>query len=238
MQQQQHNIPVNLDPITVNPGDAGGADPQAGRVAAVLDTQAVALRRQPVDEAVVALGEPGLPVASLRQVAAAIAEAARSDASVPAAPPKPDNKAVAGPTRVLTVRIELADFGEVNLRLALNGNALTLAIRTEGEDAARRLRTDREALCGMLKASGYDADVAAIEARHVDPGNVARLAPGSDPSLGGQLAHGAFGQAGGERGSGHPATRLVAHDSFPPFDSNHAHEEHQDQDRRSGGLYV
>jgi hypothetical protein len=115
----------------------------------------------------------GLPSSTLHRLAGVIADTAVGAPSAPvvgAATVAAAPVAAAGPVKVLTVRLDLAESGALDVRMVADGSALTIHVRTEKDETARRLHNDRDELASLLRGAGYDATIATIESRRTDAG--------------------------------------------------------------------
>jgi hypothetical protein len=152
-----------------------------------------------------------------------------------------DHAAGPAPTRALTIRIDLQDHGVVHVRLALNGNALSLRMRADREEIAEQLRHDHLKLSDTLSAAGYDTEIVAIEGKR----NEVTPLQGSDTAS--PVGTGADGAANADRGAGGENRRPTARQPQEPnqgFGENlspHDQEDHETRNiaqRRAGALYV
>jgi hypothetical protein len=106
----------------------------------------------------------GLPAAALQDFARLIGNAADSSLARATAPLPPTSvPAASGPVRGVALKLEIPDHGVLNVRMSLNGRALSLHLRAERDETAHRLRHDREALCDLLRQGGYEADVIVVD---------------------------------------------------------------------------
>jgi chemotaxis protein MotD len=114
--------------------------------------------------------QSGLPATELRRVAAAIAEVAQA-APRSAPTTEPSLSAASGlkePVRMLTIQLQPEDLGRVEVRLRLQGNALSMQLRASNE-TVRLLEQDRQALTELLRTSGYETETLAIRADVAEP---------------------------------------------------------------------
>jgi hypothetical protein len=167
----------------------------------------------------------GLPSAALHRIAGAIVETAGGSSSpvavataVPSAP-----VAASGPVKVLTVRLDLADRGALDVRMIADGSALTIHVRTEKDETARHLHNDRDELTSLLRGAGYDANIATIESRRADAGPAPSgqpAAPGPASTPNGYQGGGAFQEPRqqGREGGTFPFSdqRETSHDTSKP----------------------
>lgn len=110
----------------------------------------------------------GLPAATLRQLADAIA------ADAPAAAPPASGQTARlgqmpeGPLRLLTIRLEPGDLGTVQVRMRLQEGRLEVGLETGRHETAELLRRDGGALTDLLRGAGYQADLVAIRSSGAD----------------------------------------------------------------------
>jgi hypothetical protein len=177
----------------------------------------------------------GLPSATLHRIAGAIVGTAGASSSpvaattaVPSAP-----VATSGPVKVLTVRLDLADRGALDVRMIADGSALTIHVRTEKDETARHLHNDRDELTSLLRGAGYDANIATIESRRADAGP----GPSGQPA-----APGPAGMPNGDQGGGafqEPRQQGREGRAFPFADQREtSHDTSKSDGRGAGLLYV
>jgi chemotaxis protein MotD len=70
---------------------------------------------------------------------------------------------------MLTIQLHPAELGQVQVRLRLQGNALSMQLRASSRETARLLENDRQALSELLKGSGYDAETLAVRGDAAEP---------------------------------------------------------------------
>jgi chemotaxis protein MotD len=63
-----------------------------------------------------------------------------------------------GPVRDLRIQLNPASLGEVNARLRISGEQLSVEIRVDNSEAFQRLSGDREAIATALRALGFKVD--------------------------------------------------------------------------------
>lgn len=144
---------------------------------------------------------PSLPHTAVQRIADAVLEA--MPAPRPAGPTPAAATGVDIPVRVLHIRLDPPEYGSVTVRMALHGTALSLQLRADRETTAEALRHDKEKLADVLRADGYDTDVAMIDARR-DTAPVRTDAPAMNTGGGGG---GAGALADQPRGDGRSASR-------------------------------
>jgi hypothetical protein len=175
-------------------------------------------------------------LSTLHRIAGAIADAAAAAALSPAsaaaaAPSVP--VAAGGPVKVLTVRLDLADRGALDVRMIADGSALTIHVRTEKDETARHLHNDRDELTSLLRGAGYDANIATIESRRADAGP----GPSGQPA-----AAGPAGTPNGDQGGGafqEPRQQGREGGTFPFSDQREtSHDTSKSDGRGAGLLYV
>jgi hypothetical protein len=143
------------------------------------------------------------------------------------------------PVRVISVTLETAEHGALDVRMSLKGRSLALSFRTERSETADRLRNDSAALTDMLQTQGYDASVVRIEARHT-------LSPSADfvrqDAQGGMGAggNGLAGQAGGQRQSDmqEQRPRAVPPQDFFDTPARTRSDDSPSSSRGARGLYI
>ncbi len=198
-------------------------------------------------------GSTSLPPQTLHHVADAIVSEAASVASQPTV--VPGDGGGSGPLRVLSLRLDPPEYGSVSVHMRLTGNDLSLRFSAGREETAHLLREDQDKLIGLLRASGYDVHVTAIDQRsdavaaasaHAAPAHLthagaadATQAPagqgGSGPFGGGAGGAGADGRQQSSQHQPGPRSREDTANSYPDSDRRHAPTT---DDRPSGSLYV
>jgi hypothetical protein len=177
----------------------------------------------------------GLPSATLHRIAGAIVETAGGSSSPVAVTTAVSSAPVAasGPVKVLTVRLDLADRGALDVRMIADGSALTIHVRTEKDETARHLHNDRDELTSLLRGAGYDANIATIESRRADAGP----GPSGQPA-----APGPGGTPNGDQGGGafqEPRQQGREGGTFPLSDQREtSHDTSKPDGRGAGLLYV
>jgi hypothetical protein len=178
----------------------------------------------------------GLPLPTLHRIAGAIADTAAgaSSSPVPATAAMPSAQvAASGPIKVLTVRLDLAGRGALDVRMIADGSALTIHVRTEKDETARHLHNDRDELTSLLRGAGYDANIATIESRRADAGP----GPSGQPA-----ALGPAGTPNGDQGGGtfqEPRQQGREGGAFPFSDQREtSHDTSKPDSRGAGLLYV
>ena len=142
-----------------------------------------------------------------------------------------------GPVQTVSVTLETAEHGALDIRMDLTGRSLSLHFKTERPETAERLRRDDAALGALLSDHGYDAKVVRIETRHLAPAappDAARPDSQATAFGSGNLS----GQTGGGR-QGQTPTHLPpllggSGDARAIPDSN----ENRSADRGARGLYI
>ncbi len=142
-----------------------------------------------------------------------------------------------GPVQTVSVTLETAEHGALDIRMNLTGRSLSLHFKTERPETAERLRRDDAALGALLSDHGYDAKVVRIETRHLAQ---AGSPDGARPDS--QAAAFGSGNLSGQTGGGRQG-QTPTHLSPPLGDSGGAHvipdsNENRSPDRGTGGLYI
>ncbi len=241
------SITPSLPPQSGHHGDSRRGDASPEQVA---DPSRVTARQAEADPQGIDLptGDPaapagGWPPPGLQSLADSIASLAAgvSGDLRPHRPAHPadDSESVtrsATPVRALTVRLDVPDFGAVTVRLRLGGDALSLRISTETEEAGDRLRHHREALSRYLHDLGCEVDVTMVAARS----DHTVAAPGGDQPAAAPAARSPDLHSASPDGRETP--RGPNADREKHAHSNHTDEidglEKQTADRRHGDLYV
>jgi hypothetical protein len=188
---------------------------------------------------------PAMGQEVLQRISGAVVDAAGgavlSGAAPVAAAAIADQAPASAPTRALTIHIDLHERGAVHVRLALNGNALSLRMRADREEVAEQLRQDHVKLSDALSAAGYDTEIVAIEGRRNEIGPL----PGNDAAA--PAGTGADGAANADRGNGGENRRPTARqaetpnqgfgEDLLPYDQED-HEPRNIARRSTGALYV
>jgi hypothetical protein len=183
----------------------------------------------------------GLPAGALQTVASAIGDAAGPAPAKGVTPLTPPVEAATpGPVRDVALKLEVPDHGALNVRMSLNGRALTIRLSAERDETAHRLRHDRDALSHLLRQAGYDANIVAIEGRRSAVAQPQHPATQAQPMVSGSQAGNSGLPSGGNHQTSYASDQQPRHDHFQPAHPDQPfHETNQqpsDSDRR--GLYV
>lgn len=177
---------------------------------------------------------------------ASAANAARAAAgqSVPARIDPTNGGAVSDPVRTIALSLDMHEHGQVDLRISLRGNALSIHLKAERQETTQALARDDASLRDLLHRAGYDTQQVQVDRRD-----------GAGPRLGDAAASGqqAGAQAGGTgtgASSGHAAgdQRAASPDqrpqagrddaAFPLHDQDVHDAPRQDRYRGPDRLYV
>lgn len=185
-----------------------------------------------------------LPGATLRQVGDTIAASAADMASEAAAAPAGDaGGSPRAVVKVLNIRLDPPEYGQVSVRLTLQGGALSVQMRAERETTAAALDHDREKLAEHLKASGYGTDVTMIDTRR----DMAVMRGDNSANAGGGGAGGSQGGSGaawggqangGQPGQGQTTRRDGNGGGGFARDRQEGRDGAASPDTGAGGLYV
>ncbi|QFU17672.1 flagellar hook-length control protein FliK [Microvirga thermotolerans] len=74
-----------------------------------------------------------------------------------------------GVLRVLSIQLHPVELGVVTVKMRLSNDQLEMEIHTPSEETADILRRDVDKLSGLLRTSGYRADLVTIHVMRVDP---------------------------------------------------------------------
>jgi hypothetical protein len=177
----------------------------------------------------------GLPSSALHRLAGAIVDTAAGAPSAPVAGSATVASApvaAAGPVKVLTVRLDLAESGALDVRMVADGGTLTIHVRTEKDETARRLHNDRDELASLLSGAGYDATIATIESRRTDAG----APPSGQPAAPGPAVTSQGDQGGAFQ---EPRQQGRGGHAFPFADQREtSHDTSKPDGRGAGLLYV
>ncbi len=157
----------------------------------------------PVAAAEPAPAPAALPLATLRQIADAVATGAASlpdPTSVRAGAVAAAWSAAAqadGPVRLLTLQLRPAELGQVMVRMRLQDGRLEMDLRAEREETADLLRRDGGLLSALVREAGYQPDLVTVQAGRL-PGQPDALPQGAPrprrrpipPSFAGGQQHG------------------------------------------------
>lgn len=99
------------------------------------------------------------------------------------------------PVRVLVVRLQPEDLGEVKVRLTLQDGSISIRVEAKERSAAEFLQSQRSDLVEGLKSSGYSVDAVSIHA-------AADMAAPQNPSSGSSSQSGAAAGQGSPMGPG------------------------------------
>lgn len=149
----------------------------------------------PVTQSEVA--DPAASASILQRIASAVAaESAKSEMQnegtprVDQTPASIVLKPSEGVLRVLNIQLHPVELGVVTVKMRLSGEQLEMELHTSSDETADILRKDSDKLSGLLRSSGYRADIVTI---HVTASDAAQ----QDTSAGQRQQWGAQSQSGG-----------------------------------------
>ena len=160
--------------------------------------------------------------------------------AVPARLDTTNDVTAAAPVRSIALNLDMREYGLVDLRISLKGNAVSVRVKADRPETADALQRDEASLRDLLHRAGYEAQQVQIERR-----DAAALRPG-DAAASGQQAGGtgtnAFsGHAAGEESASSREQRPQAQRGADPFvlqDTDHLDAPRQDRYRGPDRLYV
>ena len=179
-------------------------------------------------------------------VASGIANAlasARTTSAAPSAPVPLDPTTEVGaaePVKTIALALDMREHGQVDLRISLRGNAVSVQVRTERAETADALARDDTSLREALHRAGYEAQQVQIDRRDGAAARAGDAAPSGQPA-GGTGAGGLSGQTAGDQRAATPDQRPSARRDETAF-SLHDQDTHdaprQDRYRGPDRLYV
>ena len=136
-------------------------------------------RRQPVTGATPAAGNPAtintmaaapaVPltggVASGITSALAVMRTSAGDASAPVRAEAMATPAASEPVRAVTLNLDMREYGAVDLRISLKGNAVSIQLKADRAETADALARDDASLREVLHRAGYDTQQLQIDKR-------------------------------------------------------------------------
>jgi chemotaxis protein MotD len=152
------------------------------------------------------IADPATSAMILQRIASAVAaESAKTEmqsdeaSRVGQAPASIVLKPSEGVLRVLDIQLHPAELGVVTVKMRLSGEQLEMELHTSSDETADILRKDSEKLSGLLRSSGYRADIVTIHVTAPDAAQQDALG-GQRQQWGAQSQSGGFqqGQAGQE----------------------------------------
>jgi chemotaxis protein MotD len=187
---------------------------------------------------------PPVPQFSATQQVASAVVAELRDSSAPAAATAPDpatsqTNAPDQPLKILTIKLEPPDLGNVTVRLRLVGTDVSVQLAAERKDTSQMLDQQRGSIRDLMQSAGYVAEVAPVQHGSLD--GFQSGAGQSQPQLSGQQqpssqSQGAFGGAGTSSGQSDGGARQARQEQQPKQETRH------DQDlgpqSRRGPVYL
>jgi chemotaxis protein MotD len=183
---------------------------------------------------------PVMPIEALQKLATAIQSAMPAtsapmtlqvaDAASVAAGPDP-----APPVRILTIRLDPPNLGEVSVKMRLRGDNLEISVVAEQHETTQMLQQHREVLTKLIGDTGYVTDVASVQQGQIDGSQTSR---GNQPGAQGhgQPGTGLPGHGGsGQLGGGQMAARQSRQDQQQTSQRNHERPAASDSSSTSGG---
>lgn len=144
--------------------------------------------------------DPATSALILQRIASAVAaESAKTEmqsgeaARVGQAPASIVLKPSEGVLRVLDIQLHPAELGVVTVKMRLSGEQLEMELHASSDETADILRKDSEKLSGLLRSSGYRADIVTIHVTAPDAAQQDALG-GQRPQFGAQSQSGGFQQ--------------------------------------------
>ncbi len=183
----------------------------------------------------------GLPATVLQTLATAMGDAIGPEPAKGPTPLAPlVEPPVPGPVRDVAVKLDIPDHGVLNVRMSLQGNALTVRLNAEREETAHRLRHDRDALSHLLRQAGYDANIVAIEGKRPAAALTQHAPPQTASAPGGHQTGSGGASSGSEQRDAHAFDQQPQRPGdFQPFGKDQAFDEtNQPRSRDPRGLYV
>ncbi len=116
---------------------------------------------------------------------------------------------MATPVRILTIQLQPAELGTVNIQLKLEANVLEVRLEAQKAATAELIRRDQGALASLLRSAGYDVEGMTVHVAEPDRSIAANLQPqpqsAPQAQSGWSLADGKSGSANSQSGRGEGA---------------------------------
>lgn len=148
------------------------------------------------------------PVPQNTQTVASLASAIASNGDWSAAARElratntPSETSAPGPVRDLRIQLNPASLGEVNARLRISGEQLSVEIRVDNSEAFHRLSSDREAIATALRGLGFKVDDVTIVQQPSAATNGQTAGGGREGGSATGLSQGSERDQGGQSGAG------------------------------------
>ena len=146
----------------------------------------------------------------------------------------------ASPVRSISLNLDMRESGQVDLRISLKGNAVSIKVKAERPETADALQRDEASLRDLLHRAGYEAQQVQIDRRDAAaprPGD----APASSQQAGGAgtnaFSEHAAGEGNASSSEQRPQGRPDA-DAFVLQDTDNQDAPRQDRYRSPDRLYV
>jgi hypothetical protein len=191
-----------------------------------------------------AASTPPLAVGVASGIVSAL-NAARAEAGAQPAPTLTDptgTMAAAEPVRSIALNLDLREYGRVDLRISLKGNAVSVQLKADRAETADALARDDATLRDVLHRAGYEAQQVQIDKRDGTQPRLgdAATTSGQQPAGGAGTGASSGHAAGGERAATpdqRPQARRDA-DGFALSDRDTQDGPRQDRYRGPDRLYV
>jgi hypothetical protein len=181
---------------------------------------------------------PGLPDLASSLAATLKGQTPAAPGITAAAPPAVT--VAPGPVRSVSVTLETAEHGALDVRMRLGDNGLDVHLRAERSETAERLRHDQAALAHLLRDHGYDTATVRVEARHATASSDAGVRADVQSGFGNGGA--AADLAGGGRQAPADDRQPRLPDGVTPFDADEpstvSHDPAPAAARGTSGLYL
>ncbi len=179
--------------------------------------QAAIVQSSPANNPPAGASTPGAAPASplTAGVASSIANAlasARTASAAPSASVHLDPATGAGaaePVKSIALALDMREHGQVDLRISLRGNAVSVRVRTERAETADALARDDASLRAVLHRAGYETQQIQIDRRDGAAARTGDAAPSGQPAVG-TGASGFSGQTEGDQRAATPDQRPQA----------------------------
>jgi hypothetical protein len=143
------------------------------------------------------------------------------------------------PVQSITLSLDTRDYGQIDVRVTLKGNAVSVHLKAERAETADSLARDDAVLRGLLHKAGYDTQQIQVDKREAPPA-------GDGATSGGQQTAGtgtgtSFGHAASDQRAATPDQRTQlpgSGDAFALPGQETQDVPHQDRYRGTDRLYV
>ena len=140
-------------------------------------------------------------------IVGALAAEPKAPQPAPAGLAVPGPGAAAEPVRTIALNLDLQEHGQVDLRISLKGNAVSIHVKADRAETADALARDDRSLHEALRRAGYEAQEVRIDRREAMPARPGEAAASGQQQPAGGAGSGASGHAGGDQRGSLPQPR-------------------------------